>query len=58
MVILSSIAFSIYLMSTYAEQEHLNILQNKYEKDIIAVYEKNNSDIESFYQQVLEKMKE
>ena len=31
-VILSSIVFSIYVMSTYAESEHFSILMNKYDK--------------------------
>ena len=33
-VIFSSIAFFIYVMSVYSEAEHFNIIQNKYEKNI------------------------
>lgn len=52
-VILTSIAFSIYAMSTYSEQEHFSILQQKYEADIRQEYEKNNENIEQFYDSVL-----
>lgn len=52
-VILASIAFSIYAMSTYSEQEHFSILQQKYEADIRQEYEKNNENIEQFYDSVL-----
>ena len=30
-VMLVSIAFSVYVTSTYLEQEHFNLLQTKYE---------------------------
>jgi hypothetical protein len=53
-VILSSIAFSIYIMSVYAEQEHFAIMQNKYEKNIVTQYEKTSDNIEKFYQDTLE----
>ena len=38
-VIFSSIAFFIYVMSVYSEAEHFNIIQNKYEKNINKKYE-------------------
>ena len=37
-VIFSSIAFFIYVMSVYSEAEHFNIIQNKYEKNINKKY--------------------
>lgn len=53
-VVLSSIALYIYVSSVYAEQEHFNIMQNKYEKNIIAEYESKNNNIEEFYEETLE----
>lgn len=52
-VVLSSIAFSIYAMSTFSEGEHFNILLNKYEKDIVSIYEKDVSDIDGYYERLL-----
>lgn len=52
-VVLSSIAFSIYAMSTFSEEEHFNILLNKYEKDIVSIYEKDISDIDGYYERLL-----
>lgn len=52
-VILSSIAFFIYAGSTYSEQEHFSIMQNKYEKDIKKEYEAGYDDIESFYEELI-----
>lgn len=48
-VILSSIVFFIYSMSTFSEQEYFSILQNRYEKDIIKQYESNVNNIDSYY---------
>lgn len=48
-VILSSIAFSIYGMSAFAEIEHLGILLNKYEENNKEYYEKYVNDVDSFY---------
>lgn len=50
-VIFSSIAFYIYVMSVYSESEHFRIMQNKYEKNIS---EKYNVDNDDFYNKVLE----
>ena len=38
-VVLSAITFTIYISSTFSEQEHLAIMQSKYEKNIIQIYE-------------------
>ena len=57
-VILSSIAFSIYVMSTYSEQEHFSIMQNKYEKNIKSEYEKYINNIDEFYNEQLIKENE
>lgn len=56
-VILTSIAFTIYVMSTYSEQEHFGILQNKYEKDIIKQYEQHVDHVDEFYEQTLKNQK-
>ena len=52
-VILSAIAFSIYAVSNFAEQEHYGILQQKYEENITMEYEKDYNDIESYYNYIL-----
>lgn len=52
-VILSSIAFFTYTMSTFNEQEYFGILQDKYQKNVIKEYEKNNDNIDEFYNQVV-----
>lgn len=52
-VIISSITFSIYAMSVYAEQEHFATMQNRYEKNIVSEYEKDNDNIEEFYEDTL-----
>ena len=43
-VIFSSIAFFIYVMSVYSEAEHFNIMQNKYEKNINKKYEVDENE--------------
>lgn len=48
-VILSSIAFSIYAMSTLSEIEHFSILLDKYEENNREYYEKYINDIDEFY---------
>jgi hypothetical protein len=50
-VIFSSIAFFIYVMSVYSEAEHFNIMQNKYEKNINKKYEVDENE---FYEKILE----
>ena len=50
-VIFSSIAFFIYVMSVYSEAEHFNIIQNKYEKNINKKYEVYENE---FYEKILE----
>jgi len=48
-VILSSIAFSVYAMSAFAEIEHFSILLDKYEKNNKEYYEKYIDNAEDFY---------
>lgn len=52
-VILSSVAFSIYAMSTFSEQEHYKLIQSRYEKDIKSTYEKNVDKISEYYENIL-----
>ena len=40
-VIFSSIAFFIYVMSVYSETEHFSVIQNKYEKNIKKFYQQS-----------------
>ena len=51
-VLFSSIAFYIYVMSVNSEAEHFSIIQNKYEKNIT---EKYNVDIDDYYNNTKEK---
>lgn len=51
-VLFSSIAFYIYVMSVNSEAEHFSIIQKKYEKNII---EKYNIDIDEYYNNTKEK---
>lgn len=48
-VILSSIAFSVYAMSSLAEVEHLGILLNKYDENNKGYYEKYINNVDEFY---------
>lgn len=48
-VILSSIAFSIYATSAFTEIEHFSILLDKYEKNNKEYYERYIDDIDEFY---------
>lgn len=48
-VILSSIAFSVYAMSAFAEIEHFSILLDKYEKNNREYYEKYIDNVDEFY---------
>lgn len=57
-VILSAITFTIYVTSNFAEAEHFSIMQDKYEKNIKEYYEKDLSDIEDFYDRIIEKNNE
>lgn len=54
-VIFSSIAFFIYVMSVYSEAEHFNIIQNKYEKNISNKYKVDET---KFYDETLKKFQE
>ncbi|MEG2348301.1 MAG: hypothetical protein RSB67_01460 [Clostridia bacterium] len=58
LVILTSVTFSIYAMSTFSEQEHFDILTNKYEKNIVEKYSKSVEDINGFYEKTIIKINE
>lgn len=53
-VVLSAITFTIYATSTYAEQQHYNVMQQKYERNIVNYYEKDNENIEEIYQDLVQ----
>lgn len=53
-VILTAIVFSIYVSSSFMENEHFYLLENKYEKSIVELYEKDYNNIEEYYYKVLE----
>ena len=48
-VILSSIAFSIYSSTAFLDIEHLSILLNKYEKNNKEYYERYIDNVDGFY---------
>lgn len=52
-VILTAIVFMIYSSSAYSEQEHFELLQKKYENDIINYYENNVNNIDDVYQNLV-----
>jgi len=52
-VILSAITFSIYTSSTYIEQQHFNIMEKKYENNLVEYYGKDNENIDEIYEQLL-----
>lgn len=51
-VILSAITFSIYVSSTFSEEEHFAIMQKRYEKNLIQNYENDINDIEEIYEKI------
>lgn len=51
-VIFVAIAFSIYTMTTFSENEHFSIMLNKYEKNNKEYYERDLEDIEDYYNRV------
>lgn len=51
-VIFVAIAFSIYTMTTFSENEHFSIMLNKYEKNNTEYYEKDIENIEDYYNRV------
>jgi len=53
-VVLSAMTFSIYTTSTYAEQQHFNVMEKKYEKNIVEYYEKDNVNIDEIYEQLVD----
>lgn len=52
-VILSAITFSIYTSSTYIEQQHFNMMEKKYENNLVEYYGKDNENIDEIYEQLL-----
>lgn len=52
-VILAAIAFSIYTMSTFLENEHFGILVDKYEKNNKEYYERNLENIDNYYDNIV-----
>lgn len=54
-VILSAITFSIYISSTFAEEEHYLIMEQRYEKNLSINYEKNINNIEEIYETLYNK---
>ena len=48
-VILASIAFSVYAMSAFTEIEHFGILLDKYEENNKKYYEKYIDNVDEFY---------
>lgn len=50
-VILSSIAFSIYAMSTFSEVEHFHIVLDRYEKNNREIYQKYGDKISKQHQE-------
>lgn len=57
-VVLAAIVFSIYVSSSFSEGEHFYLLQSKYEKSIVELYEKDYNNINEYYNKVLEKMQD
>jgi hypothetical protein len=53
-VVLSAITFIIYASSTYADQQHFNLIHKKYEKNILEYYEKDNERIDEIYEELEE----
>lgn len=54
-VILSAIVFSIYISSTFAEEEHFAIMQNRYENSIVQNYQKDVNNVEQIYETLYNK---
>lgn len=52
-VILTALVFMVYSSSTYAEQEHYQMLQKKYENDIINYYNSDVNNIDEVYQNLI-----
>lgn len=53
-VVLSAITFTIYASSTYADAQHYNLIQKRYEENIIKHYEKDNQKIDDIYDEMVE----
>lgn len=52
-VILTALVFMVYSSSTYSEQEHYQMLQKKYENDIINYYSNDVQNIDDVYQNLI-----
>lgn len=57
-VILAAITFSIYVASAYSEGEHFYLLESKYEKSIVELYEKDYNNINEYYEKILNKIED
>lgn len=55
-VIITALVFMIYSTSTYSEQEHYELLQKKYEDDIINYYNKDINNIDDVYDDLINNM--
>lgn len=55
-VVLTAIVFLVYVSSSYSESEHFYLLENKYEKSIVELYEKDYNNINEYYEKVLNKL--
>lgn len=51
-VVLAAITFTIYASSTYADQQHFNVIQKKYEDSIVKYYEKDIVRIDEIYEEL------
>lgn len=56
-VILMAIVFLVYVSSSFSESEHFYLLESKYEKSIVELYEKDYNNINEYYNKVLENIK-
>lgn len=52
-VVISSVIFTMYVTSTYADVRHLKYMQEKYEKDIIQIYSINVDAVENSYERII-----
>ena len=52
-VVISSLIFTMYVSSTYADVRHLKYMEEQYEKNIISIYTINVDNVESNYDKIL-----
>lgn len=53
-IILTAVVFMIYSASTYSEELHFELLQKKYENDIINYYNSNVNNIDEVYDNLVD----